>query len=65
MAKNQSSKYSKEFLNKTIKVWQTYSSKALTMTDAIEITDNMTVLFNFLISNEKESKNTNLDKNSS
>ena len=58
-------KYSKTFLKDTVQIWQPYSSKALTMTDAIEITDNMTALFNFLISNEKESKNTNIDKNSS
>ena len=65
MAKNRSSKYSTEFLNKTIEAWQPYSGKALTMTDAIEITENITTLFNFLISNESESKNTNIDKNSS
>ena len=57
-------KYSKEFLNNTIEIWQTYSSKALTMTNAIEITDNMTALLNFLISKEKESKNTDINKNS-
>ena len=64
MAKNQSSKYSKEFLNKTIEVWQSYSPIPLSLNDAIEITSNMTALFNFLISNEKESKNTNINKNS-
>ena len=64
MAKNQSSKYSKEFLNKTIKVWQPYSPIPLSLSDAGEITSNMTALFNFLISKEKESKNTNINKNS-
>ena len=64
MAKNQSSKYSKEFLNKTIEVWQPYSPAPLSLNEAIEITDNMTALFNFLISKEKKSKNTNINKNS-
>ena len=63
MAKNQSSKYSKEFLNKTIKVWQPYSPTLLSLNDAREITDNVTALFNFLISKEKQSKNTNINKN--
>jgi len=64
MVKKQSSKYSKEFLNKTIEIWQPYSPALLSLNDAIEITSNMTALFNFLISNEKESKNTNINKNS-
>ena len=64
MAKNQSSKYSKEFLNKTIEIWQPYSPVPLSLNDAIEITDNMTALFNFLISKEKKSKNSNINKNS-
>ena len=57
-------KYSKEFLNKTIEIWQPYSPAPLSLNDAIEITDNMTALFNFLISKEKKSKNTNINKNS-
>jgi len=65
MVKNQSSKYSKDFLNKTIEVWQPYSPTPLSLPDAREITDNMTALFNFLISNEKKSKNTDFNKNSS
>jgi len=57
--KNQSSKYSKEFLNKTIKVWQPYSPTPLSSDDAREITENMISLFNFLITvdiknNQKE-----------
>lgn len=65
MSKNQFSKYSKEFLNRTIKVWQPFSSTPLSLNDARKITENMTALFNFLISKEKESKNTDIDKNSS
>ncbi len=58
-------KYPKEFLNKTVEVWQPYSPTPLSLNDAREITDNMTALFNFLISKEKESKNTDMNKNSS
>ena len=59
MAKNQTSKYSKEFINKTIKIWQAYSDVPLSSNDAIEITENMISLFNFLITvdiknNQKE-----------
>jgi hypothetical protein len=53
--------YPKEFLNKTIKVWQPYSSKALTLIDAIEITANMTTLFNFLIASDKKSKDKSIN----
>jgi len=56
MAKNQSSKYSKEFLDKTIKVWQPYYPTPLSLNDAREITENMTALFNFLINNDEKSK---------
>jgi len=56
MAKNQSSKYSKEFLEKTIKVWQPYSPTPLSLNDAREITENMTALFDFLINNDEKSK---------
>lgn len=58
MAKNQSSKYSKEFLDKTIKVWQPYSLTPLSLNDAREITENMTALFNFLIAHEDKSEKT-------
>lgn len=54
MAKNQSSKYSKEFLDKTIQVWQPYFPAPLTMRDAREITQNMTDLFNFLLAHESK-----------
>jgi len=63
MAKNQSSKYSKEFLNKTINVWQPYSPTPISLNDAREITGNITALFNFLISNEKDTNNKNMNKN--
>ena len=56
MAKNQSSKYSKDFLDKTIKVWQPYSPAPLSLNDAREITENMTALFDFLIDNDGKSK---------
>lgn len=56
MAKNQSSKYSKEFLEKTIKVWQPYCTTPLSLNDAREITENMTALFNFLIDNDGKSE---------
>jgi hypothetical protein len=58
MAKNQSSKYSKEFLDKTIKVWQPYCPTPLSLNDAREITENMTALFDFLITHEKKSNET-------
>jgi hypothetical protein len=49
-------RYSKEFLNKTIKVWQPYSPTPLSLNDAREITGNMTALFNFLITEGKKSQ---------
>ena len=55
MAKNQSSKYSKEFLEKTIETWQPYCPAPLSLNDAREITENMTALFNFLIYNDRKS----------
>jgi len=58
MAKNQSSKYSKEFLDKTIKTWQPYCPAPLSLNDAREITENMTALFDFLINNDGKSKGT-------
>lgn len=56
MAKNQSSKYSNEFLNETIKVWQPHNPAPLTLNDAREITENMTALFNLLINNDGKLK---------
>ena len=56
--KNKSFKYSKEFLNKTIQVWQPYSGIPLSSKDAVEITDNITTLFNFLFT-----ENININKN--
>ena len=56
MAKNQSSKYSQEFLDKTIEVWQPYCPTPLSLNDAREITKNMTALFSFLINNDEKSK---------
>ena len=55
MAKKNSFKYSKDFLERTIEVWQPYFSAPLTMRDAREITENMTALFNFLIRHDKKS----------
>ena len=46
--------YSKEFLGKTIKIWQPYYSTPLTLEDAREIAENMINLFSFL--NELEKK---------
>ena len=37
-----------EFLEKTIKVWQPYSSALLTLEDGREIATTMTALFRFL-----------------
>lgn len=50
-------KYSKEFLNKTIEVWQPFSPTPLSLNDAREITGNMTALFNFLFTENKNIKN--------
>lgn len=61
--KNQSSKYSKEFLNKTIKVWQPFSDVPLSSNDAIEITENLTALFNILIIEDKKRNNKSIIKN--
>ena len=55
MAKKYSFKYSKDFLDKTIEVWQPYFPIPLTLKDAREITENMTALFNFLIRHDKKS----------
>ncbi len=58
MAKKISPKYSRKFLEKTIKVWQPYFPVPLTLGDAREITDNMTALFNFLIAHEDKPEET-------
>jgi len=55
MAKKISFKYSKDFLDRTIEVWQPYCPAPLTMRDARDITENMTALFNFLIRHDKKS----------
>ena len=49
-------KYSKEFLKSTIQIWQPFSDIPLSSKDAIEITENITDLFNFLITEEKKSQ---------
>ena len=54
MAKKVSPKYSREFLEKTIQVWQPYFPAPLSLGDAREITENLTALFNFLINHEKK-----------
>ena len=56
-------KYSKEFLNKTIQIWQPYSPTPLSLNDAREITGNMTALFNFLITEEKKSQDKSVIQN--
>lgn len=61
MAKNQ---FSTEFLNETIKTWQPYSDVPLTSKDALEITENMTALLNFLIVSENKSNEKSINKNS-
>ena len=58
MAKKYSFKYSKDFLDRTIKVWQPYFSAPLSLSDAREITENMTALFNFLLAHESKPKET-------
>jgi len=56
MVKKQPDKYPKEFLYKTIQVWQPYSSTKLSLHDAREITENMTALFDFLIDNDRKTE---------
>ena len=58
MAKKISPKYSRKFLEETLKVWQPYFLVPLTLRDAREITDNMAALFNFLIAHEDKSEET-------
>jgi len=58
MANKISPKYSKDFLHRTIEVWQPYFPAPLTLSDAREITQNMTALFNFLIAHEDKPEKT-------
>ncbi|MFA5794681.1 MAG: hypothetical protein WC980_06420 [Candidatus Brocadiia bacterium] len=46
--------YSKEFLEKTIKVWQPYSAAPLSLEDAREIAENMLGLCALLSELEKK-----------
>jgi len=46
--------FSKEFLEKTIKVWQPYSENPLTLEDAREITENAVNLCSFLFELEQK-----------
>ncbi len=52
------SKFPKEFLERTITVWQPYTAEPLSLRDAREIAENMTDLFSLLSEwqerNEKE-----------
>ena len=50
--------YSKEFLEKTINVWQRYYHSPLTLEDAREIADNMIGLFSLI--SELEQKNSKI-----
>ena len=61
--KNQSSRYSKEFLKSTIQIWQPFSDVPLSSNDAIEITENLTALFNILIIEDKKRNNKSIIKN--
>jgi hypothetical protein len=63
MTKNQSSKFSLKFLQKTIQIWQPYSDVPLSSKDAIEITENITALFNFLITEENKDNSKSINKN--
>lgn len=51
---NFTNKYSKEFLEETIKVWQPYSPTPISFEDAREIVDNMGEFFEFLIYLDKK-----------
>ena len=65
LGKNPTSKYSLKFLQKTIKVWQEFSDIPLSSNDAIEITENITDLFNILITEDKKYNNKSIIKNNS
>jgi hypothetical protein len=62
MVKKIHDKYPKDFLYKTIEVWQPYSSTKLSLHDAREITENMTALFDLLIENDRKTKETILEQ---
>ena len=47
-------KFSQNFIQKTIEVWQPYSEAPLSLEDAREIAENMTGLFSFLIELERK-----------
>ena len=63
MPKNRSSKFSLKFLQKTIQIWQPYSDVPLSSKDAIEIIENITTLFNFLITEENKDNSKGINKN--
>ena len=65
LGKNPTSKYSLKFLQKTIEVWQSFSNVPLSSNDAIEITENLTALFNILITEDKRCNNKSIIKNNS
>ena len=46
--------YAKYYLEKTVKIWQPYSTTPLSLEDAREITNNMTSLLSFLVELEKK-----------
>jgi|TARA_B100002003_G_scaffold1434_1_gene1285 flagellin-specific chaperone FliS len=48
--------YSKEFLEKTINVWQRYYHSPLNLEDAQEIADNMIGLFSLVSEIEQEGR---------
>ena len=48
--------FSKEFLEKTIRIWQPYSPTPLSIEDAREIAENVTGLYIFLAELEKTEK---------
>ena len=56
-------KYPKNFIEETIKLWQPFSNIHLTSQDAIEITDNMVSLLNFLITIDRKNNQENPDEN--
>jgi len=49
-------KYSKIFLEKTIKVWQPYFPSPLTLEDARKITEDMTAYYSTLLEIEKRNE---------
>jgi len=65
LGKNPTSKYSLKFLQKTIQIWQPFSDIPLSSNDAIEITENITDLFNILITEDKKYNNKSIIKNNS